>query len=275
MAAEAVEQFAKRVITDSETPTAETVWHVFGASSEIVAYNALSSAPLPAVYTMPSLKVCYLDRVTIKDVFESSNAKDLTHEATATYVYKPPEDQVDYEFEAGFQTTTMTRALETTPFSGGGRSAPDFRGGINISSEGKVQGIDIEVPKFSFALTISWPIALVTRPYQLTVAGMVGKVNDAEYFGLPKGSVKFLGGNGRKQGKRFPITYKFEYSLPEASFTVGDVTVGAREGWWYTDIYRATSSDATAKKKVEFPHSVYLHRVYPYGDFSLLGLGTG
>ena len=104
---------------------------------------------------------------------------------------------------------------------------------------------------------------------------MVGKVNDATYFGLPKGSVKFLGGNGRKQGKRFPITYKFEYSLPEPAFTVGDVSVGAREGWWYTDIFRATASDDTAKKKVEFPHSVYLHRVYPYGDFSALGLGTG
>lgn len=271
----AIEQFAKRVITDSENPTAEMVWHVFGAATELIAYTALSSAPLPAMYTMPSSKVCYLDRVTIKDVYESSDEAFVTHEATASYVYKPPDDQVDYEFEAGFQTVTLTTALETTPFSGGSRSAPDFRNGINISSEGKVQGIDIEVPKFSFALTISWPIALITRAYQLTVAEMVGKTNDDDYFDLPKGSVKFLGANGRKQGERFPITYKFEYSPPEASFTVGDISVGAREGWWYTDIYRATTSDATAKKKIEFPHSVYLHRVYPYADFAALGLGTG
>lgn len=270
----ALEQFAKRTIVDSENPTAETVWHVFGAANELAAYTALSLAPLPAMYTMPSAKVCYLDRVQIKDVYEASDERFVTHEAVASYVYKPPEDQVEYEFEAGSQTTTLTTALETTPFTGGGRSAPDFRGGINISSEGKVQGIDIEVPKGSFSLTISWPFDLVTRSYQLTVIGMVGKVNDALYFGLPKGSLKFLGGNGRKQGDRFPVTYKFEYSPPEASFTVGDITVTGREGWWYTDVYRATMSDATAKKKIEFPHSCYIHRVYPYGDFAALGLGT-
>ncbi len=279
MAASAAEQFASRVVVDSTTsdvsPSVETMWHIFGASDEIEAYTALTTVPVPAIYTTPSGRICYLETVEMKDVFESSDALRLTHSANCKYVYKKPDDQVDYEFEAGSQTVTLTNALETLAYTGGGRTAPDFRSGINVSSEGKIQGIDIEQPKFSFSLTISWPKAMITRAYQLTVSSMVGTTNNATYFDLPRGSVKFLGGRGRTQGARFPITYQFEFSRPEGAFTVGDVSIPGREGWWYTDIFRASIADASAGKKVEFPHSVYLHRVYPYTDFAALGLGTG
>lgn len=273
--AEACEQFAARVISIGDNPTAETTWHIFGATSESDAYDALSAVPLPALYSMPDAKICYLDTIQLKDVAEGTDDHVLTHSATARYSYKPPEDSIDYEFEAGSQNVTLTHALETAAYTGGGRTAPNWRRGINISSDGKIQGIDIEVPRFSFALTISWPTELITQTYQLTMAGIVGSVNTGTYYGLPQGSVKFLGGRGRKQGARFPVTYRFEYSHPSAGETIGDISVGAREGWTYLDIYRAAIADSSAKKKVEFPHTAYLHRVYPYANFALLGLGTG
>lgn len=275
MAATACEQHAARVIVDGANPTAETSWHVFGAADEIAAYSALSSVPLPGLYNMPSGKVCYIDSVQIEDVFPSSSDGQLSHKATARYSYQKPESDIGYEFEAGSQTVTITHALQTTSYSGGGRAAPNFQNGINVSSEGKIQGIDIEVPKFSFSLTINWPVDLVTRAYQLTVSDLVGKVNNGTYYDLPEGSVKFLGARGRTQGDRFPIVYRFEFSPPDSGTTIGDITVSPRQGWTYLDIYRATKADATAKKKVEFAHSVYVHKVYPAANFALLGLGTG
>lgn len=268
--AHAEEKFASRVINDSESPTAETVWLLFDYADEVAAYAGLIAAPLPSTYTFPSGRVASLKSISIRDV--SNNM----WEANVSYDVHIPKvlDQVDYEFEAGSQQVTLTHALATTAYTGGGRTAPDFKQGINVSADGKIQGIAVDRPQFTFQLTKYWDPADVTAAYQLTVAGLVGKVNDATFpsGGLPAGSVKFLGARGRLAGNKFPITYRFEFSPNETGLTVADITGINRKGWQYLDIYRRTISDASAKKKVEVPHSVYVHTVYPEADFSALGL---
>ncbi len=59
----------------------------------------------------------------------------------------------------------------------------------------------------------------------------------------------------------------------EENITVGDITVASKLGWQYLDIYRMAIADSTSKKKIEVPHSVYVHTLPPGpGDFSLLGI---
>lgn len=265
---EACEKFASRIINDSESPTAETVWHLFDYADEVAAYAGLIAAPLPSTYTFPSGRVATLSNIAIKDISDSQ------WEATVSYsVYVPKVlEQVDYEFEAGSQSVTLTHALATTAYTGGGRTAPNFQKGINVSPDGKIQGVSVERPQFTFQLTKYWAPELVDAAYQLVIAGLVGKVNNATFYGLPAGSVKLLGVRGRLAGNKFPVSYRFEYSPNESGLTVGDITGIARTGWQYLDIYRMVISDDTAKKKIEVPHSVYVHTVYEPGNFGLLNL---
>lgn len=266
----AEEKYASRVINDSEAPTAETVWLLFDYADEAAAYAGLIAAPLPSTYTFPSGRVASLKNIAIKDV------SSAMWEATVSYDVHIPKvlDQIDYEFEAGSQQVTITHALATTAYTGGGRTAPNFQKGINISADGKIQGIAVDRPQFTFQLTKYWDPTEVTAAYQLIVAGLVGKVNNATFpsGGLPAGSVKFLGARGRLAGNKFPITYRFEYSPNETGLTVADISGISRTGWQYLDVYRRVISDDTAKKKVEVPHSVYVHTVYELADFATLGL---
>src|SRR5690606_3836459 len=155
-------------------PSAETVWQVWSEPSQVIAdevaaYAALVAHPLPTTYTFPSGRVATLSNIAIADIDEKS------WDFTVSYaVFVPKEEnEVEYEFEAGSQSVTITHADATTPFTGGGRTAPNFQRGINISSDGKVQGIAVDRPQFTFSLTKYWPRAAVTPAYQLLVAGLV------------------------------------------------------------------------------------------------------
>jgi hypothetical protein len=267
------ERFAARKINDSESPSAETTYMVWDdgtntITDEITAYAALVAHPMPTTYTFPSGRVADLVNVAINDIDEKNWDFVLSYD-----VFQPKEENdVEYEFEAGSQQVTLTHASATTPFTGGGRIAPDFGGGININSNGEIQGISVDRPRFNFTLTKYWPTAVITPAYQIAVSQLVGKVNNATFGGYAAGTIRFLGARGRIAGNKWPIAYRFEFSPNETGISVGDVTGISRTGWQYLDIYKRTTSDATAKKKVELPHSVYVHTVYEPADFSILGL---
>ena len=272
----ACERFAKRSVVDSENPSAETIWQVWiddehpAIADESAAY-AIVLPLIPTTYTFPSGKLAVLQSVSITDIDERSWDFKLSY----AKLQRKEEDFIEYEFDIGTQDVTITHALDTTPFTGGGRSAPDFKNGVNVSPDGKVQGVGVGQPTFTFQVTKHWPIAAITQAYQLQVRALAGKFNDADFYGLPAGSVKFMGARGKPAGQKWPVTYRFEYSPNESGISVGDITGITRKGWEYLDIYRRTISDVTAKKKIEVPHSCYVHTLPPgAGSFSILGIGT-
>ncbi len=272
----ASERFAKRQVTDSENPSAETIWQVWidaehpTIADEVAAY-AIVMPLIPTTYTFPSGKIAVLQSVAIADIDERSWDFKLSY----ARLQRKEEDFIEYEFDIGLQDVTLTHAAATTSFTGGGRTAPDFKKGVNISSDGKVQGVSNGQPTFAFQLTKYWAIDDVTAAYQLVIKSLAGKYNNAP-FGpvsnqLPAGSVKFMGARGKPSGQKWPITYRFEHSDNETGIVVGDITGINRLGWQYLDIYRRTISDTSSKKKIEVPHSVYVHTLAPgAGDFSLL-----
>lgn len=268
----AKEKYASRVINDNEEqtqPTAEATWLVFGAADDPAAFTALNGV-IPAFYNFPSGRTGYLKNISLKDVAESTLETVVTHEAILTYGYRNP--LLEYEFEIGGQSVTLTHSINTTPYTGGGRTAPDFNGGINVSADGKIQGIQVERALSQFAITKHWETSLLTEAYQLTLEGLASRVNNATFRGRAAGSVRFLGARGRINGEVTPITYRFEHSPNETNVTVGDITVAVRNGFQYLDVYRRKVSDSGAKKIVELPHSVFVHDVFESGDFSQLGL---
>lgn len=272
----ACERFAKRSVVDSENPSAETIWSVWvdaehpTIADESEAY-AIVAPLIPTTYTFPSGKIAVLQSVNVTDIDERSWDFKLSY----ARLQRKEENYIEYEFDIGLQEVTLTHALDTTPFTGGGRTAPDFKKGVNISSDGKVQGVSVGQPSFTFSVTKYWPIAAITRAYQLQVKSLAGKFNSADFYGLPAGSVKFMGARGKPSGQKWPVTYRFEHSENETGLTVGDITGINRKGWQYLDVYRRVIGDSSSKKKIEVPHSVYVHTLAPgEGNFSILGIGT-
>lgn len=268
------ERFAKRQVTDSENPSAETIWSVWvdaehpTIADEVAAY-AIIAPVVPTTYSFPSGKTAVLQSIAISDIDEKSWDFKLSY----AKLQRKKEDYIEYEFDIGLQDVTLTHALSTTAYTGGGRTAPDFQKGVNISSDGKVQGISNGQPTFAFQLTKYWAIDAVDAAYQLVVKSLAGKYNNASFYGLPAGSVKFMGARGKPSGQKWPITYRFEHSDNESGITIGDITGISRLGWQYLDVYRRSISDTTSKKKIEAVHSVYVHTLAPgAGDFSVLGL---
>jgi len=271
------ERFAKRQVTDSENPTAETVYQVWNDADdtyadEAEAYAALIALPIPSTYTFPSGKVARLSSIAISDIDEAS------WDFKVSWGYNAPKeaDSTEFEFNIGIQDVTVTHALATTAYTGGGRTAPDFKQGVNISSDGKVQGVSVGLPTFSFSVVKHWALADITPAYVMAVKGLAGKYNNANFQPVPwptpfaAGTIRFVGAQGKETGLKFPISYRFEFQ-ENTTETVADITSIAKLGWQYLDIYRRVISDSGAKKKIEVPHSVYVHDLPPGpGDFSVL-----
>ena len=167
----AIERFAKRQVTDSENPSAETIWQVWidethpTIADEVAAY-AIVFPLLPTVYTFPSGKEAVLQSVNIVDIDERS----WDFKVSYAKLQRKEEDFIEYEFDIGLQDVTITHALATSPFTGGGRTAPDFQKGVNISSDGKVQGVSNGQATFAFQLTKYWAIDAITPTYQLATS---------------------------------------------------------------------------------------------------------
>lgn len=272
-----MEKFAARDVQEAEeTKTATAIWNIFGAADEVTARAALIAA-LPGSYTFPSGVIGYVSNLQLRDVFESGNEKDLTHEATVTYSARVPkvEDYVEYEFDTtGSENYTQTHALSTTAVTAGGRIAPNFFGAINPKSDGTIAGIQAESNIFQFSLTKHWARASVTTAYQVLLSQFTKKINDAP-FGpaanpIPIGCCRFLGARGKPAGDKWPIEYRFEVRWPE-TVTIRDMTV-TKEGYQHLSVYRVKFSDTTSRRTIEIPWCVYVQNVIDKVDFSLLNV---
>jgi hypothetical protein len=251
------EKYASRMVDDNDaSPRAETIWRAWDCADEVAATNAIALA-------IPSI-------VTAKEIGETGIDK-REFEFTCVYQVKPQEDDIEWSFQVGGQSVTLTHAYDTVAYTGGGRTAPDFQGGINISPKGEVQGISIERPQFNFSATKHWDRALITPSYQLAIGSIVGCVNAGPFGPFAARTVKLNGVGGAPKAKRFSIKYDFEFSPSESGVTVRDITGISRYGWQYLDVYRMVV-DESESKTVDIPHSVYVHTVYPEANFAILGL---
>lgn len=266
-----LEKFAARDVQEAEeTKTATAVWNIFGAPDEVAARAALIAA-LPAAYSFPSGVTGYLSNLQVKDIFESSDEKDLTHEATVTYSGREPRliDAVEYEFDTtATESFTRSYALATTNVTAGGRAVPNFFGAINPASDGSIKGIEVEESVFSFSLVKQWDATLVTTAYQWQLGQMTKKINDAPFGPIPAKCCRFMGARGKINGSRWPIEYRFEVRAPE-TFTVRDMAI-TKAGYQHVSVYRAKFADATAKKVIEIPWACYVQDVIETADFGLL-----
>ena len=179
-----------------------------------------------------------------------------------------------------------------TGYAAEGETAPDSEGAINVSG-GRVGGIDVAVPSFSWTETWLVPAWLLIsdqfepnpsesmlggrvageRPYVVTLHDMGGSVNE-EYFRLFKpGEVLFLGAkfDTSRSSTLVPVSYSFTATPNRTNFKIGGVTVAKKDGQDYMWVqYGDASAGGSAVKRAKY---VYVDQVYPRQDFKKLEIG--
>jgi hypothetical protein len=185
------------------------------------------------------------------------------------------------QFEITGNNQHITQSKETiAAYNGTNKSAAttDYKGGINCDKSGP-HGCEIYVPSGQWSETYEIPVGDLDVSYELAVKALKKTpVNNASFRGRDKGEVLFMGMNGALSSvdpRYYTMTFRFgeEHNVTDLSVSGIDGTI-TKEGWqylWYAYDEQLASS---GKQATYQPTAAYVERVYDYGDFSVLNIGT-
>jgi hypothetical protein len=253
-------------LVESDSPTIESEYNVFGTNDEFVAQAQLDAA----VSTI-------FGGLVKKSVSIDERLGDEAWLGSVTWGRFEPKEVGDssFAFDTGGGTAHKTIGIQTrssTPHPLLIPAAPDFEGAIGVTDTG-VDGVDVVVPQYQFSETHFLDVATVSAAYKATVFALTGGVNDATFKGFAAGEVLFLGAAGTlRDYETWELSYKFAASPNATSFAVGPITVPLKYGWDYLWVRYREEEDATAGHLARRPIAAYVEEVYPAVDLSLLGI---
>jgi hypothetical protein len=216
-------------------PTAKRVYALTGSTQKLAIQIAVITAAPQTETSISSTGQqlsLFLDKVSVKEIGGG------VWEATCDYADTP--QQFDLKFNIGTQTVKRQQALEHIAtydcilggvLMGDGAftsGIPDFNGAIGVS-ETEVAGVDVEIAKIEFTITLRLntanPIGFDGQPlsplYFWQVANITPCVNATDLtiiykgqtFLFPKGSVLFRGAPmSTNSDTQLDITFMFAYS---------------------------------------------------------------
>lgn len=274
------EKFKSRPSVIGQGAQVELLYTIRGTTDDIAAKQALIDASPTEYDGLPRLSA-EIDPVGVIGDSGSSgtdgkpNVWDGTVRYGATDDSPPQTGESVFNFDTGGGSQHITQSLGTVGVHAApGTTAPFFGGAIGVTDT-SVEGVDIIVPVYNFAETHYLPASMVTLAYRQTLFHLTGKVNDAPFKGTASGECLFLGASGSKRGiEDWEITFRFAASPNQNNLVVGDITGIAKGGWDYLWVRYQDVEDASAKALVKRPLAVYVERVYHFGNFSGLGIGT-
>jgi hypothetical protein len=246
-----------------ENPSVDLLYVVDGTEDD-AAVRALVEATIPAIYAG-----------LVFQSYRIAHQGSGLWEVSVRYGKLDPKEpgESSFSFDTGGGTTHITQSIATVnSYAPAGETPPDFKGAIGVNND-SVEGTDITIPVYNFKETHYIPVALVTPAYKAILFYLTGKVNAFPFKGFAPGEVLFMGASGSQRGQEdWEITFSFAASPNVTGLTVGDITGIDKKGWEYLWVRYQDSEDADVL--VKQPAAVYVEQVYPYGDFSLLGIGT-
>ncbi len=194
---------------------------------------------------------------------------------SAKYEYK---SLLSFEFDTTGGKQKIKQCFNATSYVPSGKPITDFKRAINVQKDGKVEGVEIHIPKFSFCVKRLVPHPL-PQSLQDAIRGNNAIVNDSIVtvniqgvtYTLQVGELIFTGATGGYHGgKYWDITLKFEVSDNEDNLTVGDITGIVKAGWDYLSVIYREAVDPTSHTKVMVPVQVDVCEVYDRGNLNLL-----
>lgn len=199
-----------------------------------------------------------------------------------------PETSDPLKRARSFDTTGATQHITQAKPVGSGSTldfeyrfpstATNMSGAIGVDSNG-VNGVDVVIPQLQWQEQYDVPNAYVTATYVRGIAGVTGSVNNASFRGFSAGEVLFMGCSGSQEwddqkGKGpWSLSYRFVASKNVTGQTIGSITGISKGGHDY--LWVKYQDGVSGSSMLKYPKAVYVSKVYPDADFSLLGIGTG
>ena len=247
--------------------SAELNYTIRGAADESEAGTALA-AEAPTLYQGLWRRERQIEAVHV----DTDNPTKNIFKAKVLYGPSDPSDfTTSFDTTGGSQHVTQSE-LTVNKYPAG---APDMQGAIGFDGQ-RVNGTDIVIPSYAFNETHPKPLAQVTAAYRHTLASLTGCVNNASFRGFAAGEVLFRGVSGQlvtiENDKKWQLTFQFAASPNRANIPVGTITVAQKYGWDYLWVLYGENVDGG--RLVQQPQAAYVERLYPFGSFSDLGIGT-
>lgn len=177
----------------------------------------------------------------------------------------------EYAFDVGLESQRIYQSLSTVnQYVASGSPVSTYQQ-IDLDADGVPQGVDVRVPIGSFSVTYYPTTATISSGYRVALQELVGKVNNATFYGHSSGEVLFVGASGRSRNSTdWEINYRFEVRPNRTGLTIGGVTGIAVDGWDVLWVWNERSEESN--HNIQKPFQVNVERVYERADFSVLGI---
>lgn len=192
----------------------------------------------------------------------------------------PPETgDSRYSFEFGLTNAHITHSKGTVDYqflSGTDWTTHDQAIGVQGSGQDlRIEGVDVQVPVFTFSETHYLSVAVVTGTYKSTIGKVVGKVNDAGFKGFAAGEVMCSSITGSQRNNAdWEITFSFSASENLTGLVIGSLPAIDKKGWEHLWVQYRKKVDTTNNVIKMQAVAVYVEKIYDTADFSTLGIGT-
>lgn len=155
-------------------------------------------------------------------------------------------------------------------------SAPDHQGAIGISDDG-VQGCDKVVGVMSWSKTVQR--AACSDAYIRTLSNLVGKTNNAPFYGYPAYTLMYMGCEPSEAKdvllggtlSIWNLTHTFDHAETRVNIGVGGLVVPEKRGHEY--VWFEYKPAVNGGARVQRPVAAYVEEVAGSGNFELIGIG--
>jgi len=148
---------------------------------------------------------------------------------------------------------------------------PHTGGPINVDDTGKVNGLDINMPQYTFNETHYFRPSKVTTSFKLKLKNCTGKTNSGAFRGHNAGEVLFMGADGSRNGDGrddyWQITYKFAAGENNEKAVIGGISVEKPFAWDYVWVKWTEDVDETTGSIVKVPDQILIEQVYNSANF--------
>lgn len=182
-----------------------------------------------------------------------------------------PGDEPVYELSTMAETAHIERALSQSHYP---NSASSVGMAIGVN-DGKVDGVDIYVPKGTYSETKE--VQTLSAAMFSKLMGITGCVNNAAWKYWQKGEVLFLGVQINRTGRFGVWKLKFNFAIqPTVSQSI-ETDAGNQNfnktGWDYMWFEKKAAANAAGDEVMHSTAAVHVAKVYPDADFGLIGIG--
>lgn len=267
------EKVDSRQVRLGEQPGVDLLYTLRGTSDDATAVQTVELST-PLLY-----QGFWRQSIDVRPVWVDADATDGQWDVLVRYGVRtyPADAQPVYSFDytGGVRHVDVSQATAEYDAPGVPARSPEFRGVIGFDGQ-RVEGVDLdEGPGAQIIETHQFPATFVTQAYRVVLYYLRRSVNHLPFKGCAAGECLFLGASGQQRGSsNWEITYRFAVSGNQTGLQIGSIGGIFKPGWDYLETEFEAAVDGSCQRLLQRPIRVFVHKVFPDADLSLLGIGV-